>query len=64
MLVTAALAFREAGGRGRLVILILVGATFLIGRIFPSLSVAYAVSSARAVLAIGFYLFYKWRNAM
>jgi hypothetical protein len=64
VLVLAVLAFNDAGGHGRIFIFVLVGSLFLIPRIFSSLTVSTICFSARIVAAIGFYLYYKWRNAL
>lgn len=59
----SALAFYEAGVKGRIVILVLVGATFLVPKLVPGLTISYLMVAARMVIGIGCTIFIRWRNA-
>ncbi len=50
-------AFIGAEVRGRIVILVLIGATFLAPRLFPGRSVSLIAFIARLVVGIGCYFF-------
>jgi ABC-type spermidine/putrescine transport system permease subunit II len=58
----AAKAFYEAETRGRIIILALVGATFLAPRVFPGISLAAFI--ARLLVGMGCYFFLKARGEL
>ena len=57
------LAFYEAGIKGRIVLLVLFGATFLVPKLVPGLTISYFMIAARMVIAVGCYIFIRWRNS-
>jgi hypothetical protein len=58
----AAKTFLEAQGWGRVAVLILVGATFLVPRVFPGQTVSTAAFVARMLVGIGCYLWLRHRG--
>jgi len=58
-----AYAFYEAGTGGRIALLVLVGATFLVPRFVGGLPIKYWMISARMVLGIGSYFYIRWKNS-
>jgi hypothetical protein len=62
-LVAGVLAFIEAELPGRVVIVILLGGTFLVPKLVPGVTILYIMLAARMVIAVGCYLFYRWRNS-
>lgn len=62
-LVLAVLAFNEAGNPGRIALVLLIGATFLVPKLVPGPTIPYLMLAARSVIGIGCYIFYRWRNS-
>jgi hypothetical protein len=58
----AAKSFVESETRGRIVILVLIGTTFLIPRLFPGRTVSLVAFIARMIVAIGCYFFLRYRG--
>jgi hypothetical protein len=61
--VAGVLAFNESGTGGRIALLALFGATFLVPELVPGPTIPYLMLAARALLAIGCYIFCRWRNS-
>jgi len=59
----AARAFVEAGPKGRIAIVVLMGSSFLIPKLAGGAAVAAACFTARIVIAIGCYLYVRYTNA-
>ena len=57
-------AFVEAEDRGRVLIASLMGAAFLLPRLFPSLTLRLVCFVARMILAIGCVVYLKWKQAL
>jgi len=55
-------AFIEAQGLGRVAILILMGGTFLVPRVWPGQTMSLAAFVARMLVAVGCYLFLRYRR--
>jgi hypothetical protein len=62
--VAGVLAFNEAGTGGKIALVVLFGATFLAPELVPGPTIPYLMLAARALLAIGCYLFTRWRNSL
>jgi len=63
VLVIAVLAFNEAGNPGRIALVLIIGATFLVPKLAPGPTIPYLMLAARAAIGIGCYLFYRWSNS-
>jgi len=57
-------AFLAAEARGRIAIVVLAAATFVVPKLSASSTVDIVCFTARILLAIGCALYVKWRNAM
>jgi hypothetical protein len=62
-IVAGVLAFNEAGTAGRIFIVVLFGATFLVPKFVPGLTIRYLMLSARMLIAVGCYVSYRVRNS-
>lgn len=62
-IVAGVLAFNEAGTAGRIALVILFGATFLVPELIHEPEIPYLMLAARGLLAIGCYLFTRRRNS-
>jgi len=63
-IVLAVVAFTQAGEKGRIAILALMGCAFGIPHLGPSRTVALVCFLAKILIAIGCYIYIKWSNAM
>lgn len=61
--VAGVLAFNKAGTGGRIALVVLFGATFLGPEIIHEPEIPYLMLAARALLAVGCYVFTRWRNS-
>jgi hypothetical protein len=63
-IILAVVAFTQAGEKGRIGILALMGCAFGIPYLWPSRTVALVCFLAKILIAIGCYIYVKWSNAM
>lgn len=63
-IVLAVVAFTQAGEKGRIAILVLIGCAFGVPYLWPSRTVALVCFLAKILIAIGCYIYVKWSNAM
>ena len=56
-------AFFEFDSKGRITIIILVAATYILPKIFPGLVIGLICFILRISIAIGCYIYIKYRNA-
>ena len=61
--IAGVLAVIEAGIPGRIAIVILLGATFLVPGYVPGPTIPYLMSAARMLIAPDCYFFYRRRNS-
>ncbi len=63
-IVLAVVAFTQAQDKGRLTILVLMGAAFGAPYLWPSPTVSLVGFLGKIVIAIGCYVYLKWTNAV
>jgi len=63
-IVVAVLAFLEAQVKGRIFLIVSVSLTFLLPRIFPSITMTILCFVSRIMIAVGCLIYLKWQGGI